>query len=186
MKTNCLEKNCNRCCTASVSDSAITPFDSDDEELLQLFSYFLHKAPEIDSALSKKIPASYHNEIFERMMEGRHFKAISFCSSNVKIDSQLAKVSLYENDLCPKCKRFVCKYKAIQKKEQSESNLHCFLRHIRNSIAHAHVYMLCINNRKYILFEDYNKSKNRSARIICVKADLKYWKRILCDKRYSI
>lgn len=118
------------------------------------------------------------------MMEKRHFKYSHFCSSNVIIEKELQKGYLNGTELCLKCKRFVCKKRKTQNNFIHESDLECFLRHIRNSIAHGRVYLLHAGNKIHIVFEDLNKSGKISARIICIKADLEYWKEVLTDNKY--
>ena len=46
-----------------------------------------------------------------------------------------------------------------------------------NSIAHCNLYLSNAGNRKYILFEDYNKSGNITARVLLSQADLSLLKR---------
>jgi len=148
-----------------------------------LFSYFLHLAPDIKSVHSTRIPVEKHAEIFYRMIENRHFYYEKFCHSNVKIDNELLKANLLGNSICLKCKRYVCK-KAPYKKayNNNETDLDCFLRHIRNSIAHGRVYYLHKGNRIHVIFEDFNSAgTNYSARIVCIKADLIYWKKVLSN-----
>mgnify|MGYP000996939628 FL=1 len=48
----------------------------------------------------------------------------------------------------------------------------CFVRHIRNSIAHGYVYIKKQTNRVFILLEDYNSKKHKQAIILVSKSDL--------------
>ncbi len=162
----------------------IIPLNGNGTKLEKIFSYFLYSAPNIDSINSKKIPIEKHNEVFERMMNERHFVYKKFCSSNTNIEKVFSEAYLNGTNLCLKCKRFVCKKKKTRTNELSETDLDCFLRHIRNSIAHGRVYCNHIGNKIYIVFEDENKNKNLSSRIVCIKADLECWKSILMSPIY--
>lgn len=183
MKEKCIDSDCNICNIQSLQ-RFIFPFEDGTEETRKLFSYFLHKAPNIESAHSIQIPSIKHTEVFERMLEGRHFKYRKFCWANAVIENELCKGFLEGNLLCLKCKRFVCKKKQTVKGIDPETDLVCFLRHIRNAIAHGRVFFFHARNRIHIVFEDENSPGKLSARIVCIKADLVYWKRVLSDKRY--
>lgn len=175
----CINPNCRKCCEYRLSDLLIKPFEGGTTDTQKLFSYFLHSSPVIESIHSKKIPDSKHDELFDLMMKERHFYYQQFCSSNAPIEKELKKVHLNGDEICFKCKRYVCKRKKTQRTHPKESNLECFLRHIRNSIAHGYVFFYHAGNKIQIMFEDRNSSKKVSARIICIKADLEHWKRIL-------
>ena len=167
-----------------MNDLLVVPFKTPTLEVKKLFSYFLHIAPNIESAHSKNIPIEMHAEIFERMMETRHFKHKKFCRANAVIEKEFNKCNLNGSNICLKCKRFVCKKKQSCKNKPEETDLNCFLRHIRNSIAHGRVYCCHAGNRIHIVFEDENITGNLSARIVCIKADLEHWKRVLSEQRY--
>lgn len=183
MKEKCIDSDCYKCNKESLQ-SFISPFEDGTSETRKLFSYFLHKAPNIESVHSTLIPDVMHTEVFERMLESRHFKYKKFCWANAVIENELCKGFLDGNLLCLKCKRFVCKKKKTEKGRTPETDLECFLRHIRNAIAHGRVYIFHARNRIHIVFEDVNTSGKLSARIVCIKADLEYWKSVLSDKRY--
>ncbi len=180
--TNC--SDCRTCTTISLKDLIIVPFEDGTTETRKLFACFLYNAPNIESAHSRIISNDQHSAIFDRMMEGRHFKYQKVCSANSIIEKELTKGFLNGDSICLKCKRFICKRKQTSKGKMPESDLECFLRHIRNSIAHGRVYYLHGGNKIHIVFEDVNNSGKLSARIVCIKADLEHWKKVLSDKRY--
>lgn len=184
MKVNCFDSNCSRCHKHSLQSIIIAPFEAGTEDTRRLFSYFLHIAPNIESVHSKTISESMHYDIFETMMKNRHFEHGHFCRPSATIDNELESEHLKGDNLCLKCKRYVCKRKQAGKNSKKESDLECFLRHIRNAIAHGRVYYCHTGNKIHIVFEDENESKNLSARIVCVKADLEHWKKVLSDKKY--
>lgn len=184
MNENCIASNCNKSNTQSLQSLMISPFEDGTVETRKLFSYFLHNAPNIESVHSKQIPVEMHSTIFERMVDGRHFKYQKFCWANAVIENEFSKGFLDGNNLCLKCKRFVCKKKKTEKGNRAETDLECFLRHIRNAIAHGRVCFCHAGNKIHIVFEDINASGKLSARIVCIKADLEHWKKVLSDKRY--
>lgn len=184
MKEKCITSGCNKCNKQFLQSLNISPFEDGTAETKKLFSYFLHTAPNIESIHSKQIPDIMHTTVFERMLESRHFKYQKFCWANAVIENELCKGFLDGDSLCLKCKRFICKKKKAEKGTKIETNLECFLRHIRNAIAHGRVYFCHAGNRIHIVFEDVNASRKLSARIVCTKADLEYWKTVLSDKRY--
>lgn len=183
---DCIDANCNISTVHSLQNILIIPFEESPVELRRLFSYFLYSAPNIESVHSPNLKSTFHSDIFQRMMDKRHFKYCKFCASNVSIEKELKKGGLSDDGLCLKCKRFVCKKRQTTKGQSPETDLSCFLRHIRNSIAHGKVYYLHTGTRVHIVFEDENTSKKLSARIVCIKADLEHWKSILSDSRYYI
>ena len=184
IKENCIKKDCIKRINRPLQDILIAPFEEGTPEIRKLFAYYLQDAPNIESAHSMKIHRSLHADIFDRMLEGRHFKHQKFCGSNATIENELEKGFLNGNNICLKCKRFVCKKKKTDKGKEQETDLDCFLRHIRNAIAHGRVYYCHAGNRIHVIFEDKNSSGKLSARIVCIKADLDHWKRVLSDKRY--
>lgn len=178
-KIFCLKNNCANYAKSNLTALLVLPFEGTTDKIARLFSYFLHSAPCIDSKHSRIIRHDKHAAIFNQMMEGRHFLSQKFCHSNAPINKELASVFLDGNDLCLKCKRFVCKRQRPDSGIQ-ETDLKCFLRHIRNAIAHGRVYYRHEGNRVHIVFEDENpKTHNLTARIVCIQADLEHWKKVL-------
>lgn len=183
-KANCILTDCDKSVEKSLQELLIVPFEDGTLETRRLFSYFLHNAPDIESVHAGKIRVSLHANIFQQMIEGRHFKYQKFCRSNAVIEDELHKGCLIKNNICLKCKRFVCKRKKTEKGKAVETDLDCFLRHIRNAIAHGRVYYCHAGNRTHIMFEDENTTGKLSARIVCIKADLEQWKNILSANKY--
>jgi len=176
---SCQEKQCRKMVLTPLNNCLISPFEFEIKDIHSLFAYFLHRAPNIESVHSPQIDYNLHTQIFDSMFQERHFEHMRFCASNAKIEDELERVKLNGNDICLKCKRFVCKRTQTAKGGTPETNLNCFLRHIRNSIAHGRVYYEHAGNKIFVVFEDVNSSKKLSARIICIKADLVHWKKIL-------
>lgn len=175
----CMGNKCHRRDCIQINTLSIVPFDNTDVELSKLLSFFLHEAPDIESRLSPKLERHSHNDLFSNMIKDSGYNAGHFCASNATIEKELAKVYLQGTSICLKCKRYVCKRRETKKGRSPETDLDCFLRHIRNAIAHGNVFAYKTKQCTYILFEDYNNKNNKSARIICVKNDLKKWRRLL-------
>ena len=174
----CTQKGyCQKQSLVSLKKIHTPPFETTDYEFGKYMSFFLHLAPDISSSHSFSVSECEKEKLFEEMLHSRRFKTEEFCSSNSKIEKHLSKVGLQGNSLCLKCKRFVCKKKPSQN-GVAESKLDCFLRHIRNSIAHGNVHYDHAGNKILVLFDDYNV-KNLSARIVCLRADLEHWYNVL-------
>lgn len=162
---------------------SVAPFQTGNSKISSLLAYFLHEAPNIESAHSLIIDKSIHDEIINKMFESRKFIEKKFCAFNCKIEEELKKYKLEGEEICLGCERILCKYEKPSNNIK-ETDLECLLRHIRNSIAHGRVYYRHLGNRIQIMFEDINKNKKLTARIVCISADLKHWKYIL--ENYSI
>lgn len=175
----CFKNDCTSLLSTDIKQILVAPFDELPADMQKLCSFFLHLAPDIESVHSSKIPEELHAELFLRMLQDRHFKYQYFCPANAQIQKELEKGFLDEETLCLNCKRFVCKKQKQVKGQLLESDLDCFLRHIRNAIAHGRVYYLHSGKRVHIVFEDINPKGKLSARIVCIKADLQCWKRTL-------
>lgn len=159
-----------------ILNNPIVPFELDDPKLVLLFSYYLHLAPNINSKRSRILTNEKLDKGWNDFLTnlGMNFNDYHIYASGFIKDEQLRKYKLYTTDSVEKkSKRFICYYKPGETKE-----LVCFLRHIRNSIAHGSVYLL-VKGRKYILFDDYNTNNNLTARILLAQTDLTSLKKIL-------
>lgn len=147
----------------------IAPFECKDEKLISLFSFFLHNAPTIDSATAMNIKSERLQNNWNEYLETAQLQNYKFLSSNCKIEKYLLDTRLNdEAEVNRRGKRFVCKLK-----DKNETEYECILRHLRNSIAHSHVYLVHAGNRKYIMFEDFNTSGKQSSLILLSQSDLK-------------
>lgn len=176
---HCLKSSCDKSVITVLPDNLVKPFDCDREDLMQLFSYFLYEAPDIESAHKSHIDKSKHEQVFNAMLQDRHFDFSSFYCERTTIEDELEKRKMHGKNICLKCKRFVCRRKYNGKNEAKETNLDYFLRHIRNSLAHGWVYYHHAGNKMFLVFDDFSKKKRYTARIICIKADLEHWKKLL-------
>ena len=162
--------------------NAIVPSECDTGELRKLFSYFQYRAPNIESLQSPLLAPCYHDSVLNEIAKGR--EEYRFCSQNAKTEDELAKNALSGINLCSWCKRFLCKRMNNPSKRdpsRRETDLECLLRHLRNAIAHGHVFVIHGGNHISVLLEDTNNQGNTTARIICNQADLKKWRKILED-----
>lgn len=179
-------KDCSRKCISKLTDCMVTYKDCEDVKLVKLFVYYLYYAPGIESVHAEDISRELHEDVFNRMVEDRHFLYGRICADNNNAMSRELKNGELDGDaFCQKCKRYVCKKKRTTKGQIAESRLECFLRHIRNAIAHGRIYYQHGGNRIHIVFEDVTSRGNLSARIVCIRSDLEYWRTILTDARYK-
>ena len=156
----------------------VVPTEIEDEEIKELISYFLYRAPNIESYHSSSIrDKEAHREIFREMTN--NIPQLIFRDWNYSIKKDLQRLRLADDSICLYCMRAIYK----KKKDSNETELECFLRHIRNSIAHGRVVYLHENNKHHIMFSDVRDGGNISAQIICNKTSLKRWKSIL--SKYS-
>ena len=120
----------------------------------------------------------YHEKVLKQMLKGN--EDFHFCRQNSNTEEELSAVALNGVRVCICCKRFMCKRTTQYAKRdttRNETDLECLLRHLRNSIAHGHVYVNQGGTYNSILFEDENKKHNITARIMCCQADLRKWRR---------
>ena len=144
----------------------ICPFEVKDSKLQLLFSFFLHKAPTIDSRLA--IKSKKYDVKWKSYIKNWKEKTYRFYSKQIPSENILSQYKLTDiKEVGNKDRAFVC-----TKKDPTESDYECFARHLRNSIAHGFVFMVAKKNRTYLFFEDYNKNKNRMAIILVSKSDL--------------
>ena len=180
----CVRKN-KKCSFSSfvVDDSnAVVPSECDIGDLRSLFTYFQYRSPNVDAIRSPILEAELHQETLDLMLKGNSYYV--FCAHSSKTEDELIKLNLSGNILCSQCKRFLCKRSGRNSKRvpaQKETDLECLLRHLRNAIAHGHVYIIHGGNYISVLFEDRNANNRITARIICCQADLKKWRSILED-----
>lgn len=146
----------------------IIPFEIDDIKLTRLFSFFLHKSPTIDSNTATMIELDRLERNWKRFISEFSKDTYVFLASSCSLERYIERYKLHnEANVNRYSKGFICKYK-----DDSERDYECVLRHIRNAIAHSNVYMNNAGNRKYLIFEDFNKSKNQSSIMLLSQADL--------------
>ena len=164
------------------NENAIIPAECDIGEIRKLCSYFQYMAPNIESAQSPLLDVTYHDDVLAEITKNK--KEFVFCAHNDKTNKKLSELALLGNVICPHCNRFLCKRmtrEAKRDKTRKESDLECLLRHLRNAIAHGHVYLQHGGTYIRLLFEDINDKGAITARIVCCQADLRKWRKILQD-----
>lgn len=138
------------------------PFEIQNIKIEKLFSFFLHLAPTINSRTAMEIDPSKLSENWREFIESSRLKPSVIYAENYKnLTNSCEKNGLGVNDeISRKTKGFIC----IRKGKETDHQ--CVLRHIRNSIAHNNVYYCDAGNRKFVLFEDYNKNGKLTARML--------------------
>ena len=162
-----------------IKNNGIAPFECKDDKLEELFSYFLHHSPCIDSLLSRIVEDKQLNLMFNTFItewddKGLKYKIYSqnsdFPNENVLRDNyNLSEISIVSRN----SKAFIC-----FRKHSKEMDIVALLRSIRNAIAHGRVYLYNKSNRKYILFENFNKYGNKRAMILFTQTDLQKLRKI--------
>lgn len=138
------------------------PFEISNIKMEKLFSFFLHSAPTIDSRTAVKIDSSTLLNNWKDFIESSRLKpSIIYAESYNKLENACEKTGLgVDTEISRRTKGFVCIRRG------KETDYECVLRHIRNSIAHNNVYYCDAGNRKFVLFEDYNKRGKFTARML--------------------
>lgn len=175
---NCFNKKyCKSSDYNNKSKLLIVPMEIENEELRQIFSFFLYKAPCIPSCHSKqldKVDGDKEEELLNKFFIKTNNEVI-FRTNKKSFLNKMETMQLNNSSLCLRCKRGVC----IFRRESDYTKLRCLIRHIRNAIAHGYVYYKYDNRIHRIMFEDYDRYKNVSARIVCVKSELLELRKII-------
>ena len=146
----------------------VLPFEIEDVKLVKLFSFFLHSAPTIESATAISMETARLEQNWMSFITFFPKKSWLVIAPNCTFGEYLIKANLDGNAvLSRRMKGFVCK-----RKTKDETDCEACLRHIRNAIAHNNVFVLNAGNRKFILFDDYNKDKKHNARLLFTQSDL--------------
>jgi hypothetical protein len=148
----------------------IAPFEIEDKKMVKLFSFFLHFAPGIDSNISIKMDDVRLKRNWESFIESFDKATYRFleASSPKAVSDYFEKAGISDSsELRRRASGFVCR-----RKNKDESDAVCTLRHIRNAIAHGHIWLLNAGNRKFVLFEDFNKENKKQARILFSQTEL--------------
>ena len=160
----------------------IIPFELSDDRVKKLFSFFLHSAPSIESKTAMKLTPDnldYNWQLFlnENILaphiiySERYSDLYNACEkNNLGVNTQISR----------KTNGFVC----IRKGQ--ETDCECILRHLRNSIAHNNVCYCNLGNRKFLLFEDYNRNNKMTARILLSQTILASLKKEISRKTVNI
>lgn len=159
-----------------LKEGKFVPFENIDAEIKKLFVYYLYLAPNIDSSHSiKKDFSGLSEKVIENFFYD--FDVVfrkEFGKNDIK-SGFLEKESIKLEKII-----FMRKRAKSKSNPNEELKLNCFLRHLRNSIAHGLTYRWKKQSYWY-LFEDITGKNNISARILCTRKDLEKWKNILMN-----
>ena len=146
----------------------VLPFEIEDVKLVKLFSFFLHSAPTIESATAISMEAARLDQNWMSFITSYPKESWFVIAPNCTFGAYMIKAGLDGNAVVSRRKKgFVYK-----RKSKDETDCEACLRHIRNAIAHNNVFLLNAGNRKFILFDDYNKDKKHNARLLFTQSDL--------------
>lgn len=165
------------------NENAIVPAEIENKKLHDVFSFFQYRAPDINSKKSPLLERQYHAAVFQKIINNKI--KYDFCDDIVDMPQKYADFALDGTSICSGCKRFICARHSGNSQGnpgQSESDLECLLRHMRNALAHSSIY-LAMESKRYnaVLFDDNNSSGKSTARIVCCQADLIKWRTYLLD-----
>lgn len=148
-----------------------TPYKTGIGNFAAIAEYFQYKVPGIDSAQSS---GSIDDEAaaFEEMLKSTSLSNKGRILGRIQ-DLSWKKDGLDANELDFEDSRFLCNRKS------KETELHALLRHIRNSLAHGHLYIWKKKKGDFIFLIDFNTKRNPTAKIMVSKLILDQWKKIL-------
>lgn len=156
-------------------ENIVIPFEYKEEKLIKIFSFFLHQAPSIDSESAMTLSPDKLNNIWNLFIKSwteNNFNYMIY-SADSKFPNESVLRNRYNLSESSVISRRTCAFICFKKsKEPKESELETLLRHIRNAIAHGHVYIKKQSNRYFILLESYGSSKNRRAIMLFSQAQL--------------
>ena len=153
---------------SELQTNRIIPFEISDNKMESLFSFFLHIAPTIDSRTAMRIAPERLHDNWQCFLETSKLKPRTiYAEGHSNLVHSCEKNGLgYHIEITRRTKGFICIRKG------KESDYECVLRHIRNSIAHNNVFYCNAGNRKFVLFEDYNKNEKLTARLLMSQTTL--------------
>ncbi len=170
---------------SDIRNNVHAPFEYEDEKIRLLFSYFLHSAPLINSVCShSNVTDDEKKTMWKKFIgtwEARNFPHKIY-SENSKFPTEavLAKFGLKDDcEIKRSTRALICFRKS------NETEIETLLRHIRNAIAHASVYVLVKSNRKYILLEDQNVNGSKRAIILFTQTDLQNLKQATLKNKFK-
>ena len=151
-----------------------TPFKTGIRNFTSVAEYFMYYAPEIDSAQSAGgFSEEKSKKIFNKLMEKSGIKSNGIIQKQVRKGSW-KKVDLEKDELDFEYSRFLCS------KYTSETELRSILRHIRNALAHGHIYVWRKGKKgDFIFLLDMDNKKKISAKMMLSYKILEQWKAIL-------
>lgn len=150
-----------------------------DKEKLLIWDFYVS-----DHEYNSKHLGKINDKLFEKLKDAAG--ACVFCTIRSKsINNTLKNADLYDKSICIEHPRAVLMRKHMVKSNENEefsfvpangeNEVACLLRHIRNALAHNHIYFFDNGN---VLLEDYEK-KTLTAKILVTKETLMVWIEIL-------
>ncbi len=151
-----------------------TPFETGIRNFTIIAKYFLYYAPNIDSAHSVgEINIDSASDIFDSLLKVDHIK------KRTKTLKRIQPASWKSYDLDTEILDFEISRMTFDV-YKNEDELHALLRHIRNSLAHGHLYVWRKKRGDFIFLVDYDSKKNKeTAKLMLSKNILEEWKAIL-------
>lgn len=150
------------------------PTESGVRNFNNIISYFLYRAPYIDSVHHRcELSENDAKEAFEKIIKKSNMSKSHKILKRVKKNAYKS-LGLEGDKICLECNRMIFKI------YPNELELEALLRHIRNSLAHGLVYIYRKNKNTHVFFQDYESNgKKITARIVVDVNLLNDWKAII-------
>ena len=157
-------------------NNQVPPLEIEDDTIRKLLSFYLHYAPTIESKTATEVSDERLQRNWNDFFTDAHFTSFKIYSEGKILTEKIFTDNALGDaqKLSRKVLSIVCK-----RKNKDEKDYECVLRHIRNSIAHNNVYIVNTGNRKFVLFEDYNKNGNITSRMLLSQTILSKLKKII-------
>lgn len=150
------------------------PTESGVRNFNNIISYFLYRAPYIDSVHHRcELSENDAKEAFEKIIKKSNM------SKSYKVLKRVRKnayksLGLEGDKICLECNRMIFNISS------DEIELKALLKHIRNSLAHGRVYIYKNKKSVHVFLQDYDpKKKKITAKIVVDFSLLNDWKAII-------
>lgn len=143
------------------SQYIISPLSSKLKKYLRCFEYFLYLTPNISFNRVKINEVKWEKLYEEFVNKDSNLRKYNVVFARTKKDvDYFSNLKLDGNNMCFECNRIVL-YRS-----NNENRLAALIRHIRNALAHGHLYYKIINKKDVFFLEDEDKGTITSRMIL--------------------
>ncbi|MBR3356031.1 MAG: hypothetical protein IKG47_11920 [Oscillospiraceae bacterium] len=149
------------------------PYSEESERINKVLQFFQYYAPAMPSSFACNYEPTYYDSFIEVI--NTCYITAEFISSNQSFIKIAQKNRLDGFTIDIRKNQLICKRKKKTKVNVEKDDCQCFLRHLRNAIAHGNTYGKFIATRTYLIFEDYDyhgSEKVMTAKIVVSKTTL--------------
>lgn len=165
--------------TTRISDFFKKPTETNVRNFSSIAAYFMYEAPNIDCAHSVgRITDETAKKVFREMLSSADMNGKYKVLEKIR-DESWNEYNLVGDKICMQCSRMT--YSRLKK----EDELTALLRHVRNAFAHGLIYVKKFGKEKYayLMLEDMDVKKKKTARIVLSFEQLERWKAILENEK---